>query len=217
MTTDATLPNACAAALGTQDDTKLFFRRDNNNAQCLPPVQIGTETLKLFESPLDSLENLVDPLKGQTSDDDLFEPAYKGLVPDDQEGSFDDIGWQPYTGAVRVEQDGQSTCKEWTSAWGDYPIELCCDGEYMGREARSDVARSRLATVDTRTAANQDYAVVYHCLCMFLFFPFSVFVGGGGHRGGEKFEKNVFLSLFFDTNLCFLFQSPKPPNLVLEL
>lgn len=174
LTADPTLPNACAAPHDdlsfTPDQTNLFSR-GNNNDECLPPVQIGTEALHLFESPLDSLENLVLPFKGQSSDDPS-PPSYPGLVPDGGLGSFDEEGFQPYAGAVRVEPKDDSTCKDYTDPWGDYPIELCCDGEYMGREAISDGSKAILATVDARTVANQDYAVIYHCLRTFFPLPF---------------------------------------------
>ena len=174
LAADSTLPNACAVPYDdlsfTPDQTNLFSRQNNNN-ECLPPVQIGTEALQLFESPLDLLENLVLPFKGQTSDNPS-PPSYPGLVPDGGPGSFDEEGFRPYTGAVRVEPKDDSTCKEYGDPWGDYPIELCCNGEYMGREAISDASKARLATVDARTVINQDYAVVYHCLRTFFPLPF---------------------------------------------
>lgn len=189
LTTDATLPNACSAAQNdlslTPDQTNLFSRRDNidDDDQCLPPVKIGTEpligteALQLFESPLNSLQNLVLPPKGQTSDDPP-QTGYPGLVGDDEKGSLDETGWKSYAGPVGVEQDDSSFCTEWTSPWGNYPIELCCDGQYMEYLpiAASDMAI--LARVDATTVKNRDFTRVYDCLgtplcfCFFCFFSF---------------------------------------------
>lgn len=210
LTTDATLSNAYSTAQNdlsftpSDDNTNLFSRRDNN--QCLPPVKLGTEPIlgteaqQLFTSPIDSLENLVLPFKGQQTPGDQTpnEPNLNdlptGLIGDDEQNRPEEAGWQEYTGFVHGQNDDKSLCAEWTSPWGNYPIDLCCDGEYMGLNPATELDYQILDTVDERTVNNRDYAMVYHCLHTFVlpFFPipspplfFLVFILKGGRGSGS--------------------------------
>ena len=182
-TTAATLPNSCAA-VGfldddlslSQDETNLLSRRrDSSAAECLPPVNIGADTLQLFEAPWDSLENAVMPLKGQIPDDDPPPPpaGYPGLLSDG-EGDYnpedlEEAGYRPYQGAVRVEVPPESsTCAGLTFLRGLFTWELCCDGAYYAREAASEFDREALKQVDWWTRWNQDAAVIKFCICTFF-------------------------------------------------
>ena len=206
FTTDAALPNACSAAQNDlsfiPDETNLFSRRDNinnNDNQCLPPVKIGTEpligteALQLFESPLDSLENFVLPLKGQASDDQS-QGGNTAPVGNNEEDNLDEPVWRDYAGPVRVEPDDDSFCAEWTSAWGHYPIELCCNGRFFGPNPITDLDTSIVLSVDAKTERNRNYAVAYDCLCTFSSFAsFSSF--------------SWFFCFFFVFFLFFFFQN----------
>ena len=192
-----TAPNSCAAVAPSgdlslsQDDTSLVSRDENNGAECLPPVNIGAATLELFETPLDSLENTVFPLKGQTSDDSL-PGGYPGLLPDGERGSVDpqemgNEGWKPYEGDVRVEIPPQSrACAQLTFLRGIFTWELCCDSAYYGYEPSSESERSVLARVDFWSKRNQNIAVIFNCICTFL------------NNHGECFPK-VFSKRKFDS------------------
>ena len=177
-TTAATLPNPCVSGatsddLGfTQDETNLFSRRrrDNNPEACLPPVNIGADTLHLFEKPLDSLENLVLPLKEQNSDDSF----YPGKLSPGEELSHDDLmdwideGYEHYSGPTfYLDTPESDTCKELTADRGNYPFELCCDVLWASKEAPKSPGRyweQELDEIDERTKANQDFALVYRCI-----------------------------------------------------
>lgn len=179
-TTAATVPNSCAAVVPldsdlslSQDETNLFSRREDNSAGCLPPVNIGADTLQLFEAPLDSLENAVSPLKEQMPNDP-FSGAYPGLLPNGQRGRYDrqdmeNAGYQPYKGAVRVEIPPHSrTCVQLTFLRGIFLWELCCDDTYSGFEPSDQAERNALANVDFWSKWQQDVAVIYNCICTFL-------------------------------------------------
>lgn len=197
-TTDASLPDSCDAAAAqddlssTQEGTNLFSRQ--TGAQCLPPVNIGADTLQLFEAPLDSLESIIFPLKGETSDDPP--PAeFPGLLPGGEQGDLDlekleSLGWQPYAGAVHFEAPENSACPELTAHRGDFRLELCCNAMYVGYEAQSAAARSQMANIDAGTIANQDIAVIYNCICTFF--------GLWGRSGGfQKFPSNLSILILF--------------------
>ena len=175
-TADATLSNPCAAA---QDDlsftqaggTNLYSRDDH--PQCLPPVNIGAEALQLFESPLDSLESTLLPLKGETPNDPP-PPPYPGHLPDDEENyitpkQMEDLGWQTFTGTVRIEAPDDSTCKELAAGRENYNIEVCCNAMYVGYEVTSEYTRRVMEPIDAQTIENQDIAVIYDCICTAFF------------------------------------------------
>ena len=135
------LPNLCAIVAPpdglsfTQEDPSLFSRRRrDSNPACLPPVNIGAETLHLFENPLDTLENVLLPLNGQNSGDSSRSP---GLFSEDGEQGYDEDfdaqGWQPYRGEVHYEEPSESkTCKELTAHRGNFNLELCCINLHVG-------------------------------------------------------------------------------------
>lgn len=173
--TDAALLNPCAAAQDdlsfTEGGPNLFSREDG--PQCLPPVNIGADTLHLFENPLDSLENTILPFKGQNSDGQP-PSIYPGRLPDGEDGSVNwgdmrDLGWKPYRGPVRIESPQSSDCLSLTAHLGNYPVEVCCDGTHAG-EPEGPIDRSRMTQVDPLTISNQQFAMCYYCICMFLFF-----------------------------------------------
>ena len=207
LTSDAALPNACSAAQNDlsfiPDETNLFSRRDNNNNnddnQCLPPVKIGTEpligteALQLFESPLDSLDNLVLPLKGQASDDQS-QGGNTAPVGNNEEDNLDEPVWRDYAGPVRVEPDDDSFCAEWTSAWGNYPIELCCNGRFFGPNPITDLDTSIVLSVDAKTERNRNYAIAYDCLCRFSLF--SSFASFASFSSFSSFSSSFFVFLF---------------------
>lgn len=187
-TADATLPNSCAVAQDdlsftqdTQDDlsftqdpeTNLFSRDDR--PQCLPPVNIGAEALQLFESPLDSLESTILPLKGETPND-LPPLSIPGRLPDDRPGfltpkQMEDEGWTPYTGPVRIEVPKNNNCEDLVRHRGNFKIEVCCNAMYVSYEANSESARSIMAGIDAETIANQDIALIFNCICTCCFSP----------------------------------------------
>ena len=177
---DATVSNPCAAA---QDDlsfmqdggTNLYSRDDH--PQCLPPVNIGAEALQLFESPLDSLESNLLPLKGETPNDPP-PPPYPGRLPDGVNNfitpkQVEDLGFQPFTGDVRIEAPDDSTCRELAAGRGNFNIEVCCNAMYVGYEVTSDYTRRIMEPIDAQTIANQDIAVIYNCICTTL-FPYNL-------------------------------------------
>lgn len=171
-TAEAISSNPCAPVQNdqsfTEGGTNLFSREDG--LECLPPVNIGAETLHLFETPLNSLENIVLPKKGETSDDSPPLFGYPGLLPDGEEGIYNsedlnELGREPYMGPVRYEAPESNNCPGLTDILGTYNIEVCCDGLYVGYEAQTDETRRILAHIDEDTVENQEYAVVYNCLC----------------------------------------------------
>lgn len=178
LTTDATLSNPCAAAqdkLGflPEGETVLISRDDH--PQCLPPVNIGADALRLFESPLDSLENTLLPLKEETETPN--NPSLDGMtgsLPSGGVGNYDpkkaeEEGWQPLQGSMFIVAPDDSTCKALTAGRGTYTIELCCNAIYVGYEFFSQQVRGRAAQIDAVTRANQDIAVIFNCICTFYF------------------------------------------------
>lgn len=173
-TTAETLPNLCSTVAPpdglsfTQEDTSLFSRRRrDSNPACLPPVNIGAETLHLFENPLDTLENILHPLNGQNSDDSSEIP---GLSSESgEQGDDNDLnaqGWQPYTGKVHYEEPSESkTCKELTAYRGNFNLELCCISLYAGNLPFSPdrYYLEDYEQVDAWTRSNEDFAAVYTC------------------------------------------------------
>lgn len=127
--TDAGLPNPCVAVEDDQEEKLNLFSRDDH-PQCLPPVEIGPDALQLFESPLNSLENILLPFQGETSTDSNETP---GLFLNGEQGDWDprkqtqEDSWQPYTGGVRVEPTDDNTCRKLTADRGDYNAEVCCN------------------------------------------------------------------------------------------
>ena len=188
-TADATLANPCAAAQDdlslTQDTETNLFSRDDH-PQCLPPVNIGDEALHLFESPLDSLESTILPLKGETPND-LPPLSVPGRLPDGQQGflnpkQLQDEGWQPYAGEVRIEIPENNNCEYLVRHRGNFKMEVCCNAMYVGYEANSGSARSILAGIDAETIANQDIAVIFNCICTFCFLRIFIPRGKGFSR-----------------------------------
>lgn len=170
--------NSCGAVAApddlslSPDETNLFSRREDNSAECLPPVNIGADTLQLFEAPLDSLENTILPFKGQIPDDPS-PGVYPGRLPDGERGNYDSeeirkAGWQPYEGAVRQQVPPPSDdCERLTSFRGRFPWELCCDSRYYAVEPSDEPERDALAMVDAWTRRNEDVAIIFDCICMF--------------------------------------------------
>lgn len=183
ITTAGTLPNLCAADATpdglslTQDGTDIFSRRRRRDSgpECLPPVNIGADTLQLFDKPLDSLENIVVPLNEKDSDDSF---GYPGLLPDNGEngnanaGNLDDEEWQDYAGPVHYAPTPESeTCRELTALQGNFPLELCCNHWFAGVQAPRTAGTyfgREYDQLDDLTKANQDFAVLYSCVSTFL-------------------------------------------------
>lgn len=176
-TSDATLGNPCVAI--NDQDMNLFSRADGG-PQCLPPVNIGAETLHLFEAPFDTLNNVILPLEENTQTPDPTPPdavpplRYPGLLPEGEEGQYDPgtlrmQGYQPYTGPMHYEQENND-CEELTAQYGSYPHEVCCDALHVGYEAQSPSSRSVLQRIDAQTVANQNIAVIYNCIHTFAKF-----------------------------------------------
>lgn len=174
-TMDTIVQNPCAPAQDdlsfTQEGETNLFSRDDH-PQCLPPVNIGADALPLFESPLNSLDNTLLPLNGETSND----------LPDNKEGGYnaqqmEEQGWQPYGGSVGLVTSDDSACKILTAGLGIYHIELCCNGKYQSGDGQDGLANSRMEQIDAVTIANQNIAVIHECICafFFVFFWFSHF------------------------------------------
>lgn len=180
-TSDVALGNPCVVTNDqnfdqAEDATNLFSRADGG-PQCLPPVNIGAETLHLFEAPFDTLNNVILPLDENTQTPDPPPPdalpplRYPGLLPEGEKGDYDPEtvrkqGYQRYTGPIHYEKEKDS-CEELTAQYGSYPNEVCCDALYVGYGAQSPSSRSVLQGVDAQTIANQDIAVIYNCICTF--------------------------------------------------
>lgn len=174
-----TLPNLCATVAPpdglsfTQEDTNLFSRRRrDSNPACLPPVNIGAETLHLFENPSDTLENILLPLNVQNPDDSSGSP---GLSSENgEQGNDEDLnaqGWQPYRGKVHYEEPSESkTCKELTAHRGNFILELCCIDLYAGPLPFSPdrYYLEDYEQVDAWTRSNEDFAAVYTCAGTFM-------------------------------------------------
>lgn len=208
-TADEALLNPCAAAQDdlsfTQEGTNLFSREVG--AQCLPPVNIGAETLQLFEESFDSLESIILPLKRETSDDPP-PVGFPGRLPDGEKGDVDlktleNLGWQPYTGPVGFEAPDNSNCEELTRHRGNFKLELCCNAMHVGYDTQNQYVRDIFAQIDAETIANQDFALVYNCIRTFVGFFF-------GLRQRFPFRS-------VNTNLRFIRQSPFLPRLVLTV
>lgn len=177
----ATLSNLCAAVVAPDDlssisdEPSLFSRRENNNgAECLPPVDIGAETFPLFETPVDTLENIL-PLKGQSDDEDMVSPRYPGLLPDGEQGIYNPgelrkAGWRPYRPMSVEFPQNEDDCKVLTRFRGSFPWELCCDGSFRQsvNPPLSDLYKQRLAQVDwwTKLFYEDEYAIF--CTCKFM-------------------------------------------------
>lgn len=172
-TTAETLPDLCAADAASNDlsftqsdETNLFSRSPENGAACLPPVNIGAESLQLFKDPLNLLENTLLPFKGQNSDDPS---GSSGLPPSGESErrvnseNKNQQGWQPYTGGVKYDIPDSESCRELTAARGDYHVELCCDSAYAGPPT-DGVVRMRLRMADSTTRKNSDFAVGFQCV-----------------------------------------------------
>lgn len=63
-----------------------------------------------------------------------------------------------------TDDDDDNLCPVLAMGRGDFYLDMCCDGGYIGLQAQSDFAQNRLAQTDVDTVANQDFAVVYHCI-----------------------------------------------------
>ena len=185
-TSDATLGNPCLATndqdMNQEEDAMSLFSRADGGPQCLPPVNIGAETLQLFEAPFDTLNNFILPLNENTQAPDPPPPGesppgalpplrYPGLLPEGETGQFnrEDLekqGYRPYTGPMYYEKE-KDTCEELTALYGSYPHEVCCDAHHVGYGAQSPSSRSILQRIDAQTIENQDIAVIYNCIRTF--------------------------------------------------
>lgn len=203
LTTDATLSNPCAAAQDdlsfTEDGGTNLFSRDDH-PQCLPPVNIGADALQLFKSPLDSLENIFLPLNGETRNNPPLIEQNPGRLPDGEDGddsekNMENQGWQPYAGSVGVETTDDSACKKLTAGLGTYHIELCCNSKYNSRDGQGGLAGSRMGQIDDLTIANQDIAVIYECICAYIFLFF--FLVEGQKQGVLKVKFSVLILILF--------------------
>lgn len=184
-TADATPGNnPCVAANGAdtnqqeeeEEDTMNLFSRaaDPGGPQCLPPVNIGAETLHLFESPLDTLNNILLPHSDNPPTPDALPPlSYPGLLPDGEtstasQQSLDELGAQPYTGLV--EQNPSPACQELTAHLGSFPYDLCCDGKEVDYGWRSVELADRMLGLDRQTVANGVIRRTYDCIRTSLCF-----------------------------------------------
>ena len=140
-------------------ETSDLFSRDDPGAQCLPPVNIGAEALQLFESPLNTLENSILPLKDET-------PLGPSSIPDQAIDDPDNPGWKLYRGPVHfVDPLGPETgpvynknfdnqnCALMTGSSLTFVYEVCCN--------------SRLASPQP-TLANDLVDVIADCIRTFV-------------------------------------------------
>ena len=155
----ATYDNLCAIQEGSNptNELDLFARGASDAAECLPPVNIGPESLQLFEDPLTMLQKL--PL--QTDDDpagsgpsspqspEPKNPIYPGLLPKEQNGlpalDYDEFletmgkqGWVDLQDpAVEGNEDDDDACDPGLLE-GIYEYNLCCEGPAVERNRFAD-------------------------------------------------------------------------------